>query len=83
MSCHHADEMVCPVRGCGSLMEWESCWQCYGMGGFHDCGEDCCCCADPDDLNEPCMECDGRGWYHVCPRAGTPGHGDTETGEAG
>lgn len=28
-----------------------SCWKCMGDGGWHDCGEDCCCCADPEELN--------------------------------
>lgn len=38
----------------------ETCWHCRGEGGFHDCGEDCCPCADPE-LNEICGECDGTG----------------------
>jgi hypothetical protein len=43
--------------------EWECCWHCGGAGGFHDCGEDCCPCADPE-LNETCEECHGEGgWY--------------------
>lgn len=39
----------------------ESCWQCHGAGGWHDCGEDCCPCARPE-LNETCPECGGKGW---------------------
>lgn len=47
----------------GDRGEWESCWHCFGAGGFHDCGEDCCPCAEPD-LNETCPECHGEGgWY--------------------
>lgn len=40
--------------------DWDTCWHCHGEGGFHDCGEDCCPCADPE-LNETCPECDGTG----------------------
>lgn len=82
MSCHDVDvcdESLCPV--CGDAMYPETCWQCYGEGGFHNCGEDCCCCADPDDdLNERCQECNGLGRYYVCPRAGQPGHGEESGG---
>lgn len=40
----------------------EECWACNGEGYYHDCGEDTCCCADPesDDLVR-CAECGGRG----------------------
>lgn len=55
----------CPV--CGSDMEWLDCWNCFGDGGFHDCGEDCCPCLHPEaDLNETCQECDGEGGYRQC-----------------
>lgn len=65
----------CPL--CHECMEVEVCWHCLGAGGFHDCGEDCCCCLDPDDdLNEGCPECGGHGEYLVCPDAGRPGHGE-------
>lgn len=47
--------------------ERETCWHCHGEGGFHDCGEDTCCCADneggPNDYDwYDCPECQGRGW---------------------
>lgn len=57
------DDDSCPI--CGSSRDWETCWQCHGEGGFHDCGEDCCCCLEPE-LNEECSECKGRGRYLVC-----------------
>jgi len=38
----------------------ETCWHCHGDGGFHDCGDDVCPCADPEP-NEICRECDGTG----------------------
>jgi hypothetical protein len=56
-------EDACPV--CGSYMETESCWSCFGEGGHHDCGEDCCCCLVPE-INVRCDECNGRGCYQVC-----------------
>lgn len=56
----------CPL--CSAEMGRVSCWHCHGEGGFHDCGEDCCCCLHPDlDLNRPCEECRGRGAYWECP----------------
>ena len=39
----------------------EDCWYCHGDGGFHDCGEDTCCCLDKDEITEVCPECGGRG----------------------
>lgn len=38
-------------------------------GYYHDCGEDCCCCADPVP-NRKCDECRGRGWHNWCPNCG-------------
>ncbi len=40
---------------------YEDCWACHGEGGFHDCGEDCCCCLDKDEITETCQECGGTG----------------------
>ena len=68
MPSHHDhgidDEDYCPV--CGSYMERVSCWNCGGEGGFHDCGEDCCCCLDKDEITEDCTECNGDGSYLEC-----------------
>lgn len=33
-----------------------------GDGGWHDCGEDTCCCLEPE-LDTPCDECLGEGGY--------------------
>lgn len=43
---------------------WRTCWQCAGeLFVDHDCGEDVCCCAFPED-NVTCDLCDGDGgWY--------------------
>ncbi len=44
-------------------MEWIECENCGGEGFVgHDCGEDCCCCLDPED-NVPCDVCGGKGGY--------------------
>lgn len=40
----------------------EPCYACGGEGEYHDCGEDTCCCADPEtqDMYD-CEECNGTG----------------------
>ena len=53
---------------CGLEKEPESCHACHGEGGYHDCGEDTCCCLDKSP-NIICDECDGTGEYLVCPNA--------------
>jgi hypothetical protein len=35
------------------------CWECGGDGGFHDCGDDTCCCLEPTDVE--CESCGGTG----------------------
>lgn len=58
------DEPSCPT--CGGSMEWETCEQCGGAGRFgHDCGEDTCCCLEPEE-NEPCETCEGHGGWYRC-----------------
>lgn len=46
-------------------IDYESCYACMGTGWFHECGEDSCCCADPDDRYGKyafdCEECRGYG----------------------
>jgi len=45
------------------LDEWIDCWKCGGEAWHHDCGEDVCCCADPEP-NVMCDICLGYGgWY--------------------
>lgn len=47
--------------------EWQRCWSCAGDGVVgHDCGEDTCCCLNPED-NVPCDICDGKGGWEVEP----------------
>lgn len=51
---------------CGSSTEWVNCWNCGGEGySHHNCGEDSCCCLDPED-NVRCRECGGRGGAWHC-----------------
>ena len=61
------DAAHCPF--CGTYMQLEACWECLGAGGFHDCGEDTCCCLDPDERHDLCETCGGTGEYAVCPAA--------------
>lgn len=43
--------------------EWIDCWNCGGEGySYHDCGEDVCCCLDPED-NVVCDICHGKGGW--------------------
>lgn len=40
----------------------EDCGVCGGSGYVHDCGEDTCCCADPESQDmEQCPWCGGEG----------------------
>lgn len=52
---------------CGAQLEYRTCEHCGGEGvSGHDCGEDTCCCLDPED-NIPCDYCDGTGHWLACP----------------
>ena len=45
------------------MRTWIECENCGGEGvTSHDCGEDCCCCEDPED-NVACDCCDGEGGH--------------------
>jgi hypothetical protein len=41
--------------------EDDGCWRCHGEGGWHDCGEDSCCCGiNAELINDDwvwCPEC--------------------------
>lgn len=51
---------------CGHAKWWADCWNCGGEGfSHHDCGEDCCCCLNPED-NVLCDICEGAGGFKVC-----------------
>jgi hypothetical protein len=55
----------CHCARCGWSLEWEECEYCDDGLTDHDCGEDCCCCLDPE-LNVLCDICEGRGGWWVC-----------------
>ena len=52
-------------KNCGTEKRWRGCWNCDEGFSHHDCGEDCCCCLDPED-NVTCDICDGNGGFLVC-----------------
>lgn len=57
---------ICKI--CKSDLEAVDCWNCGGEGyseDFHDCGEDCCCCLNPEPGR--CPECHGKGVLWECP----------------
>ena len=43
----------------------DTCQRCGGEGGYHDCGEDTCCCSDcgydDEDTWVECDDCGGTG----------------------
>jgi hypothetical protein len=59
----HGGEAQC--ARCGSSVEWLNCWNCVEGYTHHDCGEDCCCCVNPED-NVVCDECRGAGGEMHC-----------------
>lgn len=57
------DVRICPQHG---DKQWIDCYNCAGEGfSHHDCGEDCCCCLDPED-NVTCDICRGDGGWWAC-----------------
>jgi hypothetical protein len=55
----------CQCARCGSSADYVRCDSCEDGYSHHDCGEDSCCCLDPED-NVPCDICQGRGGWNVC-----------------
>ena len=48
----------------GLIGEWIDCWNCGGDGfieGECTCGDDCCCCLEPDP--PVCNVCGGKGGW--------------------
>lgn len=58
-------EWDCCCARCGSSVLDIDCDQCDDGYVDHDCGEDCCCCADPEP-NVVCDCCGGDTVSHVC-----------------
>jgi hypothetical protein len=50
---------------CGSSCDRVDCWNCEDGFSDHECGEDVCCCLEPE-LNVACDVCDGYGGWHAC-----------------
>lgn len=56
-------EWDCQCARCGSSAGRVDCESCDDGYVDHDCGEDCCCCLDPEP-NVVCDCCHGTtGWY--------------------
>lgn len=62
-------EWECQCAHCGSSCDWHECQSCDDGFDGHDCGEDTCCCARPED-NVPCDICGGDGGWWVCMSGG-------------
>ncbi len=65
-----ADELAehAPIDECEKChgeRDWKDCYNCEDGYSYHDCGEDCCCCLDPED-NVTCDICEGHGGWYVC-----------------
>lgn len=80
-----SDDPVC--ARCGSLAVWMECFFCEDGFSEHDCGEDTCCCAEPEP-NVACDICDGfEGWWACgssedwCQANPMPGRENVEPGE--
>ena len=59
-----SDHTVCLIHH--REKEPVDCWNCGGEGvDGHDCGDDCCVCADPED-NVRCHVCRGKGVLILC-----------------
>ena len=56
-------EEVCAK--CGGDVDWEECYNCEEGYSYHDCGEDCCACIDPQP-NVICDICHGKGGWYRC-----------------
>lgn len=52
-------------KKCSNELEWVDCYNCDEGFSHHDCGEDCCCCLDPE-ANVTCDICDGNGGWRAC-----------------
>jgi hypothetical protein len=57
------EEYACAY--CGGSVDWVDCENCDDGYTDHDCGEDCCCCLDPEP-NVICDICDGKGGWYKC-----------------
>src|SRR5262245_30853557 len=56
---------------CGQELDYEECDQCEDGFSDHDCGEDTCCCLDPEP-NVRCEQCGGKGFWFFCTNPACP-----------
>jgi hypothetical protein len=52
-------------KKCSNELSWRDCYNCDEGFSHHDCGEDCCCCLNPED-NVTCDICNGDSGWYVC-----------------
>jgi hypothetical protein len=76
------NEYDCQCARCGSSCDYQRCDECEDGYSGHDCGEDCCCCACPED-NVVCDLCDGHGGWHRCLSSAAWCHGNPLPGRSG
>ncbi len=55
---------ICKNCKCCSTY-WQECYNCEDGYSHHDCGEDSCCCRNPED-NVKCDICEGNGGWMRC-----------------
>lgn len=58
-------EIDCACARCGSSCDRTHCPDCEDGLSHHDCGEDCCCCLNPEP-NMTCDTCRGAGGWWTC-----------------
>jgi hypothetical protein len=59
----YGEDSAC--KYCGGSVDWHDCENCEDGYTDHDCGEDTCCCLNPEN-NVTCDVCDGEGGWYVC-----------------
>lgn len=59
----YGDEEVC--KKCGGDVRWQECYDCEDGYSHHDCGEDTCCCLNPEP-NVICNICNGEEGWWIC-----------------
>lgn len=72
---YYEDEPSGYCAHCGQELEWEDCGACEEGYAGHDCGEDTCCCLDPEP-NVYCDQCGGAGGWLICTNSACPAKQD-------
>lgn len=70
---HFDDDIEYAETECPKCGSWEvyqrDCQYCEEGYSDHDCGDDCCCCLEPEN-NVVCDMCEGRGYHKWCRNCG-------------